>query len=231
MSKSTKRKLSPEGLDQQPARLPQRPRYNQHEARPSESSELAGASSSASRSREPEILARIPFPDVKGSQTSVKQTPFQLPTQITSYSHDEEHRQRFDNSALRYYVGAPVGARLDYGYDRWIRKPDSRGRLDGLLNALQELKKNPSTAAGVPPDGLVCWRGIMTKCVSTSISRSYLTLSREDIDSTIRRTRWLGSEHYVRQRQAVFRGAPDRGATPGQVRISRVIICSVISGK
>lgn len=102
----------------------------------------------------------IAYPDVSQPNAPVRQTPFQRPTQIMSYSHDATHAQKFDNSAMRYYVDPPKGARLDYGYDRWIRKPDERGRLDGLLNAFREIK----VRGGVVPDnGVVSWRGVMTK--------------------------------------------------------------------
>ncbi|RXW22814.1 hypothetical protein EST38_g3040 [Candolleomyces aberdarensis] len=121
----------------------------------------ASAAASTSSPGAAPVIHRLAYPDIR--QPTVKQTPFQLPTRITSFSHDEQHVQRFDDSALRYYVDPPRGARLDYGYDRWIRKPDVRGRLDGLLNAVHELKKDPAKAASVPDNGVMCWRGIMTK--------------------------------------------------------------------
>jgi RAT1-interacting protein len=150
------------GDDETPAQKRGKEGYNNNLPSPS------AAESTPSSGTTP-MIQTLAYPDVRA--TTVKQTPFQLPTQITSFSHDEEHVQRFDNSALRYYVEPPRGARLDYGYDRWIRKPDVRGRLDGLLNAIHELKKDPARAASVPDDGVVCWRGIMTKCVKCCLSR------------------------------------------------------------
>ncbi|KAJ2928357.1 hypothetical protein H1R20_g8717, partial [Candolleomyces eurysporus] len=132
----------------------------QNEAHDNHTPGLSAAASTSSPDATP-VVQRLAYPDVR--RTTVKQTPFQLPTRITSFSHDEQHVQRFDDSALRYYVEPPRGARLDYGYDRWIRKPDVRGRLDGLLNAICELKKDPAKAASVPDNGVMCWRGIMTK--------------------------------------------------------------------
>lgn len=102
----------------------------------------------------------ISYPDVRQPNAPVRQTAFQKPTQIVSYSHDATHAQLFDNSAMRYYVNPPMGARLDYGYDRWIRKPDERGRLDGLVKAFREMKAKGGL---VPDNGVVSWRGIMTK--------------------------------------------------------------------
>jgi RAT1-interacting protein len=92
----------------------------------------------------------------------VNPTPFQLPTQITSFSYDENHQQLFDDSALHYYVDPPPNARLDFAYDRWVRKPDTRGRLDPLLKAIQKAREDHVKAALVPDNGVVCWRGIMT---------------------------------------------------------------------
>jgi RAT1-interacting protein len=102
----------------------------------------------------------ISYPDVKQTDAPVRQIPFQKPTQLMSYSHDASHAQRFDDSAMRFYVDPPMGARLDCGYDQWIRKPDERGRLDGLLKAFLDMK---SKGGLVPDDGVVSWRGIMTK--------------------------------------------------------------------
>lgn len=140
-----------------PARSKQKPRTGNYQA---ESLAPSAFSPVNTTSKEPPIVV-LSYPDT--GQINVKQTAFQMPTQIMSYSHDEQHAQKFDNSALRYYVDPPLGAHLDYGYDRWIRKPDERGRLDGLLSAISRLRKDPAKALSVPDNGLVCWRGIMTK--------------------------------------------------------------------
>ena len=167
---AAKRKIAEILAKEQPAKDAPNARHAADDERPTQKGRKEGYNSnlpspspaeSMSRSETAQVIQRLSYPDVRA--TSVKQTPFQLPTQITSFSHDEEHVQRFDDSALRYYVDPPRGARLDYGYDRWIRKPDVRGRLDGLLNAIRELKKDPARAASVPDNGVVCWRGIMTK--------------------------------------------------------------------
>lgn len=91
-----------------------------------------------------------------------QQVPFQLPTQIISFSYDEKHVMEFTDSALRYYVEPPQSADLKYGYDRWIRKQDTRGRLDSLLHAINKVKKDRGSLGQV---GLVSWRGTITKCV------------------------------------------------------------------
>lgn len=73
--------------------------------------------------------------------------------------------QRFTDASLRYLSSPPPGADLNYGYDRWLPRPESRTRLDGLLRALVR----PAAAAKMGPGkraGAVAWRGVMTKCVS-----------------------------------------------------------------
>lgn len=63
---------------------------------------------------------------------------------------------------MRYYVNPPPNADLGHGYERWIRRPEERGRLDGLLRAISEIKRRE---AGDPAINIVSWRGVMTKCV------------------------------------------------------------------
>ena len=65
----------------------------------------------------------------------------------------------FDNSALKYFVEPPRGADLGYRYDQWIRRPEERGRLDGLLEAWSKIKAK----GGLGEIGVVSWRGVMTK--------------------------------------------------------------------
>lgn len=116
----------------------------------------------ASPSPEAAVSSFLPYTKTSPNQP-VKSTPFQLPTQISTFSYDDKHTQLFGDSALRYYVDPPRSARLDYGYDRWVRKPDDRGRLDPLLKAISRMREDPSKSQMVPDNGLVCWRGILTK--------------------------------------------------------------------
>ncbi|KAJ3537354.1 hypothetical protein NMY22_g5621 [Coprinellus aureogranulatus] len=137
------------------------PRHDEVNGGPSQRLRLDNNSTSPSESSPTQFA--ISYPDVRQPNAPVKQIPFQKPAQLMTYSHDAKHAQRFDNSAMRYYVDPPMGARLDYGYDRWIRKPDERGRLDGLLQAFLEMR----TKGGMLPDnGAVSWRGIMTKILT-----------------------------------------------------------------
>jgi RAT1-interacting protein len=62
---------------------------------------------------------------------------------------------------MRYYVDPPRDADLGRGYERWIRRPEERGRLDGLLLAISEIRKRGAD----PVINIVSWRGVMTKYV------------------------------------------------------------------
>lgn len=108
-------------------------------------------------------LSTLSYPST--STPILKQTPFQQPSQLITFSYTPEHVLEFTDSALRYFVDPPIGAKLDYGYERWVRKPDERGRLDGLLKAISHIRKDPMRAPNLPEIGLVSWRGVMTKYV------------------------------------------------------------------
>lgn len=96
---------------------------------------------------------------------------FQQPSQLISFSYDASHIQGFDDSALRYFVHPRLRSDLSYGYDRWIKKSDERGRVDALLKAISKAKKDGvSKGVQLPEIGVVSWRGVMTKYVSDLIS-------------------------------------------------------------
>jgi RAT1-interacting protein len=63
---------------------------------------------------------------------------------------------------MRYFVDPPLGAQLGHGYDRWIKKPETRGRIDGLLKGLSRARERSGGGGEV---GVVAWRGVMTKYV------------------------------------------------------------------
>lgn len=103
--------------------------------------------------------ASLDYPSL--SKTKPKAVPFQQPTQVLTFSYNEAHELEFTNSAMRYYVEPPNGAKLGYGYDRWVKRLDTRTRLDSLLRALLKARAQGS----VDNIGLVTWRGIITKYV------------------------------------------------------------------
>lgn len=94
--------------------------------------------------------------------------PFQQPSTLLTFSYTPERVLEFTDSALRYYIEPPLRAELKYGYERWIKKPEEKGRLDGLLKAILKYRSRVDAAGG---DGaawlrevaVVSWRGVMTK--------------------------------------------------------------------
>jgi RAT1-interacting protein len=91
-------------------------------------------------------------------------TAFQQPVPLLTYSHDTSHVQVFDDSSMKYLntpsAGCPINLNLNHRYENWVRKPDVRGRLDGLLVALERVKNEVGGRLDV---GVVSWRGVMTK--------------------------------------------------------------------
>lgn len=98
---------------------------------------------------------RLAFP----TSDSKHSTAFQYPHQLISFSYTAERVLKFDNSALRYYVDPPRNADLSFAYDTWIKRPEERGRLDGLLTACQRKEVLPE----LKRTNIVSWRGVMTK--------------------------------------------------------------------
>jgi RAT1-interacting protein len=121
---------------------------------------------------------------------------FQRPSQLLTFSYSPSRVLQFDDSALRYFVNPPHGADLNYGYENWTRRPEERGRIDGLLSAWSRFKK--SLNGQNPEIGVISWRGVITK---------------ENIDGTLRRARCLGAQRDVHRRYYVLRGASIRCKT------------------
>ncbi|KAF8631369.1 hypothetical protein AX15_002425 [Amanita polypyramis BW_CC] len=105
--------------------------------------------------------ARLQFPDT--TRTPSARIQLQQPVQITSFSYTPKREQEFTDSALRYYVDPPPGAKLDYGFSRWIRKPEDKPRIDSLLKAYSKARREHELG----DIGLVSWRGVMTKLLVT----------------------------------------------------------------
>ncbi len=106
----------------------------------------------------------LSYPTTTGQASrAVAPVPFQQPTQLTTFSYSTERELTFDNSALRYYVEPPRGAKLSYGYERWVKQVEERGRIDSLLRALSRIRGDSTRQAAVKELGVVSWRGVMTK--------------------------------------------------------------------
>lgn len=99
----------------------------------------------------------------------------QYPTRLLSFSYNGARQLLFDNSAMKYFVNPPYQPDLRYGYDRWIKRPEEKGRLDGLLKAVSRYREGLDASTTVSPIddrpgetwlrqmGFITWRGVMTK--------------------------------------------------------------------
>jgi RAT1-interacting protein len=91
--------------------------------------------------------------------SSVPTPPFQQPLPLLTFSYTPTRTLEFTDSALRYFVEPSRGADLNYGVERWIRRPEERGRIDGLLKAWGRVRSQ----GRIGEVGVVTWRGVMTK--------------------------------------------------------------------
>ncbi|KAI5833705.1 hypothetical protein K523DRAFT_342151 [Schizophyllum commune Tattone D] len=107
----------------------------------------------------PEV--HLAFPDP--AKPAGRPPTFQQPSPLVSFSYTPARKLEFTNAALKYYIPPPrSGLRLDYGYERWVRRPEERGRLDGLLKAYSRVLER----GGAGQIGIVSWRGVMTKILT-----------------------------------------------------------------
>lgn len=114
---------------------------------------LDGVDKSTNASSQP--FVRIAFPSVAPHEVPA----LHYPSQLITFSYSAQHKLEYTNSAMRYYCASPLDADLSYRYENWIKKPESRGRLDGLLEAcLREEVKTERKRANI-----ITWRGVMTK--------------------------------------------------------------------
>ncbi|KAJ3714085.1 RAI1-domain-containing protein [Lentinula raphanica] len=108
----------------------------------------------------------LAYPNVAIQNTSQKSVPFQQPTPLTSFSYTPEHVQVFDDSALRYFCSPPRNAHLGYGYERWIRRPEERSRIDSLLRAVDRITDGQHKKMNLEDIGVVAWRGVFTRILT-----------------------------------------------------------------
>ncbi|KAJ7227329.1 RAI1-domain-containing protein [Mycena pura] len=102
-----------------------------------------------------------PSPD----PTSGPAPAFQQPTPLISFSYTPAHELEFTDSALRYFLPPPRRAQLAHAYDRWVRRPEERARVDSLLRALStaRARAHPALTSAV---GAVAWRGVITRILT-----------------------------------------------------------------
>ncbi len=94
-----------------------------------------------------------------------KPPAFQLPANLITFSYTPARELEFNDAAKRYYVPPPPGAQLSYGYERWIRRPEEKPRIDSLLRAFVEKKNRRDSEFSLEDVGVICWRGVLTRWV------------------------------------------------------------------
>ena len=108
---------------------------------------------------------KLSYPPKVAPAHPVKPTPFQQPLPLLTFSYTPSRVLEFNDSALRYFVQPPRDAQLSYGYERWVRKPDEKGRIDGLVKALDRVCSGMNNGSKINV-GVVAWRGVMTRWAS-----------------------------------------------------------------
>ncbi|KAI9859354.1 MAG: decapping endonuclease targeting mRNA [Trichoglossum hirsutum] len=90
------------------------------------------------------------------------------PKEISCFSYDNQHRFHLDESSLRYYYPARIGADLSGGFDAFEKLDDTADdHLDGLLSTIMALEKETSKQCEAD---FITWRGMMTKIMVTPCS-------------------------------------------------------------
>ncbi|KAF8313663.1 RAI1-domain-containing protein [Clavulina sp. PMI_390] len=96
---------------------------------------------------------------------SIRPPPlFQKPRTLITFSYDSLHELHIgSNEALRYFQSPPPEADLNYRFDHWVHKVETKPRLDSLLKCLGG---SPQAVHASNRPSVVTWRGIMTKILT-----------------------------------------------------------------
>ncbi|KAF2854451.1 RAI1-domain-containing protein [Plenodomus tracheiphilus IPT5] len=102
-----------------------------------------------------------PINRFRGAASSI-----QRPREVASFSYDDNHQYRDDDSSISYYVPPPMGADLKEGFDTFRHYEDKEDpHLDSLLKALIAKEKTNGKEKRTKAD-FVTWRGMMTKILT-----------------------------------------------------------------
>jgi RAT1-interacting protein len=131
---------------------------------PTNEQPIASTSTSTSTSTKPFQEQKLVYPP-KTPTNPIKPTPFQQPVPLITFSYTTSRSLEFTDSALRYFVQPPPDAQLSYGYERWRRRPEGKGRVDGLVEAWDKVCREMSGGSGLQnmDVGVVAWRGVITR--------------------------------------------------------------------
>ncbi|KAK1222891.1 decapping endonuclease targeting mRNA [Marasmius sp. AFHP31] len=104
------------------------------------------------------------------------------------------------------------GVDLNYGYERWVRKPEDRGRLDPLLKAVDRVCQREGSAQSqegkmkLRDISIVAWRGVITKTLTAPYEeRDGWSLNCMVVDGTL----YL-EEHLTEEKIADKNDVPDK---------------------
>ncbi|KAK2734026.1 decapping endonuclease targeting mRNA [Myotisia sp. PD_48] len=87
--------------------------------------------------------------------------PLRRPREVASFSYDEWHRFRLDDSSLRYYYPPSLPADLNAGFDTFVQRDETEDKhLNALLDTMIATEKEKNRKYDVD---IVTWRGMMTK--------------------------------------------------------------------
>lgn len=104
------------------------------------------------------------------AQSRGRAPPYAQPVLLTTYSHLPDRSIEHSDASMAYYRQAPLGADLNYGYERRIERDENEEEhLDGLCWALKELEERQGADAR-RRGGVVTWRGMITRCVQRRAS-------------------------------------------------------------
>lgn len=119
---------------------------------------------------------------------------YRSPVLVGTYSHLPDRSITFDDASMAYYTPAQAGADLSYGFERRVERYESvQEHLDGLCESIMRY-------GGERPGGIITWRGMMTKWVTSRI-----LLMRRIMTAPFSQDAWemnllaLGGSVYVEQ--------------------------------
>lgn len=125
------------------------------------------ADETGQRRRQEESRLEIPVAGPSSYMGRTLQGGIQRPTQIASFSYDEQRALHHDDRSQRFYHAPPQHADLNRGFERLVERDDEvNEHLDSLLATLMhgaQVGGDPQADASRRQAHVITWRGMMTK--------------------------------------------------------------------
>ena len=151
----------------------------------------------------PKVHTFLPLP-ARGSQTPPP--PYHQPVLIATYSHQHDRSIKHDDSSMAYYRQAPLGADLNYGFDRQTERDENVDEhLDGICEGLMELGRKGSKAER--KGGIITWRGMITRYANLSCFLRRKDDINQDHDCPVRGSGRMGDDGYPTRWIGIYRTA------------------------